>query len=341
MKVVEYSTRPFEKESLAKANHKKHDITLISNLLSEETTFYAEGKDAVIVSVRDTLSAAVINKLAVYGVKYITTRSYSTAHIDTVAAKAAHIKIAHLSENYIYSIVKHALSLVTALNAKLISSQDPFKISNNSSSNNFFDFVVGIIGMGDFGLVTANVFKSFGYQVIYHDIQNNTPQNISQVSLDELYASADLISLRIPLNEQTKHIINKESLAKMKEGVILINTSNSYLVKLNDVLSALQKGKLGFIGMDVYEREFTHAQEKHDAEILNDSVLQELLIHPHALIIPYQEFLTAEILQEIAEETICNLDQWQANKCLGKACSCAKDCKVKNVIPANTQEEKL
>ncbi|TKB99122.1 NAD(P)-dependent oxidoreductase [Pedobacter cryophilus] len=336
MKVVEYSTRPFEKESLAKANHKKHDITLISNSLSEETTFYAQGKDAVIVSVRDTVSAPVINKLASYGVKYITTRSYSTAHIDTVAAKAAHIKIAHLPENYLYGIVEHALSLVIALNTKFILSPDSLKISDNSPEKNIFESVVGIIGMGDFGQVTANVFESFGYKVIYHDIQNS-----SSISLDQLYATADIISLHIPLNEQTKHIINSDSLAKMKDGVMLINTSKGDLVQLTDVLAALNKGKLGFLGMDVYDREFPKAQDKYDAETLKNPVLQELMVHPHALIIPYQEFLTSEILQEIAEETIHNLDQWQVNKCLGKACSCAKDCKVENVAPVNSQEKKL
>jgi D-lactate dehydrogenase len=335
MKVVEYSTRPFEKESLAKANHKKHDITLISNSLSEETTFYAQGKDAVIVSVRDTVSAPVINKLASYGVKYITTRSYSTAHIDTVAAKAAHIKIAHLPENYLYGIVEHALSLVIALNAKLILSQDSLKFLDNSSVKNLFESVVGIIGMGDFGQVTANVFKSFGYQVIYHDIQNN-----SQISLNELYASADIISLHIPLNEETKYIINSDSLDKMKDGVMLINTSKGDLVNLTDVLAALKNGKLGFLGMDVYDSEHHKVKDSYDLDTLKNSVLQELIVHPHALIIPYHEFLTAEILQEIAEETIHNLDQWQVNKCLGNACSCAKDCKVENVTPVNIQEKK-
>lgn len=98
MKVVVYSTRPYEKEFLAKANHKKHDITLISNSLTEETTFYAKGKDAVVVNINDDVSEAIINNLASFGIKYISTRSHSIFHINHLAAHTAHIKIGHLSK---------------------------------------------------------------------------------------------------------------------------------------------------------------------------------------------------------------------------------------------------
>ncbi|MDA9555452.1 NAD(P)-binding domain-containing protein [Pelobium sp.] len=330
MKVVVYSVQPFEKEYLAKANSKKHDITLISNPLSDETTIYAEGKDAVIVYLTDDVSESVIQKLANYGVKYISTRSYVTNHIDKIAAKAAHIKLAHLPENYLYSLSEHALSLALALNTRLILSTQPKELILPMLKKDIKDYVVGIIGMGDLGEIAAKAFSGFGYQVIVHDLQHQEA-NAPFVGLDELYATADIISIHLPIGEQTVQFINQHSLAKMKDGVVLINGSRADLINIKDVLEALNTGKLSYLGLDVYDREFPNEEENHHFKINDDPYVIDLITHPNALVISYKEFLTSELLQNIAQETIKNLDLWQANKCVGKACACANACQTKKV----------
>ncbi|WP_051291042.1 2-hydroxyacid dehydrogenase [Pedobacter glucosidilyticus] len=342
MKVVVYSTRSFEKELLAKANQKKHDITLIANPLTDETTSYAEGKDAVVVFTSDDVSASVIQKLAHYGVKYIATRSVGTDHIDKQAAAAANIKIANIPSYSPHSIAEHVLTLVLALNRKIL-------LSTERSKN--FDFrldglvgftlygkTVGIIGLGEIGLITAKIFNGFGCKVLAYDQVKHQHTGIKHVGLEELYAKSDIISLHVPLTDETRHIINAEHLAKMKTGVMLINTGRGGLLNTNDVLQALKSGKIGALGADVYEYEHGLFFENHHQDKQKDCLLQQLLAFPNVMITPHQAFLTKEALQEIAQLTIKSLDLWQENKCVGKACACAKNCqkeaaKIKQLSP--------
>lgn len=332
MKVVVYSTRSFEKELLAKANQKKHEITLISNALTLDTASYASGKDAIIVFTSDDVSAPVIEKLAACGVKYIATRSVGTDHIDKDAAALAKIKVANVPSYSPHSIAEHALTLALALNRKLILSVErsknfDFRLEGLTGFN-LFGKTVGIIGLGDIGEVTAKIFCGLGCKVIAYDIQDKTVEGVENVSLNKLYASADIISMHVPLNPETKYIINQESLTKMKRGVMLINTGRGALINTADALAALDSGQLGFLGADVYEHEHGLFFEDHHEDVVKDPLLKQLLEKPNVVITPHQGFLTIEALEEIAAQTIKNLDLWQENKCVGKACACAKNCKA-------------
>ncbi|MFA6946565.1 MAG: 2-hydroxyacid dehydrogenase [Pedobacter sp.] len=332
MKVVVYSVKEFEKEFVARANKKQHDITLISNPLSLETAVYAQGKEAVVVSIHDDLSALVIDKLADQGIKYITTRSVSTDHIDRESAGKRKIKLANVPSYSPAAIAEYTLMLALSLSRKIISTVNSsrefdFRIDQHIGFN-FLGKTVGIVGLGEIGRATASLFKGMGCTVLGHDIKSFPSLDfIEEVSLDRLFEESDIISLHIPLTSETKHLINLQSLSKMKNGLMLINTSRGGLIKTSDLPKALKNGKIAYLGLDGYEFEKDLFYSNHREDRVKDPILEELLSFPNVIISPHQAFLTKEALQEIANLTIRNLDNWQAGKCSGKACVCADGCK--------------
>lgn len=337
MKAVAYSIKPFEKEYLAKANRKKHDITLISNPLGPDTAIYAQGKDAVIVFTNDDVSAPVIERLAALGVKFIVTRSAGTDHIDQAAAAAFGLKIANVPSYSPQAVAEHAVGMAFALNRQMMKADQhshEFDFRNDDLVGfNFSGKTVGVIGLGHTGQAVAAIYHGMGCRVIGFDAK--FPRNlryIKPVSLEQLLQTADIISLHIPLTDETRHFINQESLKMMKQGVMLINTSRGLLIDTADLLTALESRKVGYLGLDVYEFEKGLFFEDHQQDTVKDALLVKLLSHPNVLITPHQAYLTREALQEIADQTIKNLDLWQAGKCVGKACVCAKNCK-KTVQP--------
>ncbi len=331
MKVVAYSIRPFEKEYLAKANQKKHDITLISNSLSLETSVYAEGKDAVIVFTNDDLSAPVIKKLADMGIKYIATRSSGIDHIDRDEAAKFHIKLSNVPSYSPQAVAEHSVALAFALNRHIIQADNhsrQFDFRNDQLIGfNFQGKIVGIIGLGSTGAAVADIYHGMGCNVLGYDIApSKIPSYVKLVGLDNLLAKSDIISLHIPLTPETDQLINQETMAQMKDGVMLINTSRGALINSVDALSALERGKIGYLGLDVYEYEKGLFFEDHEHDNVKDHLLQQLMGHTNVVVTPHQAYLTKEALQEIANQTIKNLDLWQADKCVGKACICNKDC---------------
>lgn len=333
MKAVAYSIKPFEKEFLAKANQKKHDITLISNPLNIETAIYAEGKDAVVVFTNDDVSATVVDKLAELGIRYIVTRSVGTDHIDKEAAAKYSIKLSNVPSYSPQAIAEHAVTLAMALNRKLIKADHNshvFDFRNDGLIGfNFSGKTVGVIGLGATGMAAANIFRGLGCNVVGYDkYPPSEYTNVLPVELNDLLAVSDIISLHIPLTIETSHLIRKSTLDKMKAGVMIINTSRGAVIKTNDLLLALDNGKVGYLGMDVYEYEKGLFFEDHEFDKHKDPLIANLLERDNVIITPHQAYLTREALQEIANQTIHNLDMWQQDKCVGKACVCAKDCRA-------------
>jgi D-lactate dehydrogenase len=337
MKVVAYSIKSFEKEYLALANQKKHDITLISNPLSLETAAYAEGKDAVIVFTNDDVSAPVINKLADLGIKYIATRSVGTDHIDKIAAASRTIKLANVPSYSPQAIAEHTVALALTLSRHLIQSDEhshhfDFKLDELVGFN-FYGKTVGLIGLGHIGQAVAKIFKGLGCRVIgYDEVFPEYNDIIEPVNFDDLLTQSDIISLHVPLTDSTRHIINKTTLSFMKPGVMLLNTSRGALINTVDALDALEAGRIGYLGLDVYEKEKGLFFEDHEHDAVKDALLQKLMTHHNVIITPHQAFLTKEALQQIADQTIKNLDLWQLDKCVGSACVCAKNCRVAESI---------
>lgn len=336
MKAVVYSIQPFEKELLAKANNKKHDITLISNSLTLDTAFYAEGKDAVVVFTNDVLDKAVVNKLADYGIRYISTRSISTNHIDRETAAVRNIKVANVPSHSQNSTAEHTLAIALALNRKIIPAgleTKNFDYSLDGLTNfNFSEKTVGILGFGKIGKQTAQIFQGLGCKVIVNDLiinHKNTPFPV--VSFEKLLKTADIISIHIPSNEDNKFIINSENISKMKNAVMLLNTSNNNLVDISAVLQALKNKKIGYFGSSISEKNgelFFNTNHNQQSA----AIIKELKNLKNVILSPQQTFLTHEALQEIAAQTIRNLDNWHLNKCTGSACACLYHCRKDEVI---------
>ena len=319
MKVVAYSIKVFEKEFLAKANQKKHEITLISNPLSLETAAFAEGKDAAIVFTNDDVSAPVINKLATLGVKYIVTRSAGTDHIDKKAAAKKGIQVANVPVFSPQAVAEHALALALSLNRHLVD-------ANNNAQQ--FDFrldeligfnlsskTIGVIGLGNIGKAVSKIYNGFCSKVIGYDIDPNINlPGVTRVDFETLLKQADLISIHVPLTPDTKYLINQKTIGLMKNGVMLINTSRGAVIKTMDALRGLESGKIGYFGLDVYEYEKGLFFEDHKDAMIKDPLLEKLMHHPNVLVTPHQGFLTKEALVAISNETIKHLDLWQAEK---------------------------
>ncbi|GLU56903.1 2-hydroxyacid dehydrogenase [Dyadobacter frigoris] len=316
MKVVAYSVKTFEKKFLARANQKKHDITLISNALSLATCGFAEGKEAVLVSANDDVSALVINKLADIGIKYIATRSAGTDQIDKKTAELRGIELASVPAYSPTSIAEHAVALAMALNRHLIQADADshhynFKLDGLTGFT-FSGKTVGIIGLGNTGQAAAAIFNGMGCHVLGSDVfPNDKLERIEQVSLETLLDQSDIISLHLPLTPQTKHMINASSIALMKNGVMLINTSRGALINSADLPDALDQGKIGYLGIDVYEYEKDIFYGENSSSQVKDVLLLKLLAYPNVIITPHQAFLTIEALEEIASQTILSLNHWQ------------------------------
>ncbi len=316
MKAIVYSTRPFEIDLLNEANKNQHQLTLLAEPLTEKSIDLAAGNAAIVVFTNDEVSETIVKKMKELGVKYIATRSVGTDHINKKAAEEANISIANVPSYSPHSIAEHAVMLVLALNRKLILANQRVKEFDfrleGLTGFNLFGKTVGLIGLGTIGKVTACIFNGFGCKVIAYDIKAEEEiAHIKMVSLDELYATADIISLHIPATTEDKYLINSQSLAKMKKGVMLINTGRGSLIHTTHALEALNTGQLGYLGADVYENEHGLFFENHRNDAQKDPILLQLLAHPNVIITPHQAFLTIEALKEIAAKTIENLNEFE------------------------------
>lgn len=316
MHVIVYSVSSFEIEYLENANKMKHEMILKSEPLRLESAGLAEGAEAVVIFTSDDASEPVINILGDLGVKYIITRSSGTDHIDLNAAEKRGIKVANVPSYSPEAIAEQAVMLALALSRKLIDTSRlvhdyNFKIEKHVGFN-FFGKTVGLIGLGSIGKAAAAIFKGLGCRVIAFDIDMGQKiEAIEMVSLDAIFQQSDIISLHAPSNKSTRHMINMETISQMKDGVMLINTSRGALIKSEDVLAKLEVGKIGYLGLDVYEFEKGLFFEDHSNDADKDQLLQKLINHKNVIITPHQGFLTREALKEIAQITMGNIDAWE------------------------------
>ncbi len=322
MKVLVFSSKDFEIPYLEKANNKKHQLTFIKDALSSETAMKAIGYDAVSIFSADEACFITIEKLNDFGVKYITLRSVGYDNVNLRAASRLGIKVANVPEFSPYAIAEHAVALVLALNRKLIESN--FRVNHfNFNLNDLVGFdlnntTVGIIGTGRIGSVMCKIMHGFGCQLIGYDIEENTQltehYDLQYTTLQDLCAQADIISLHVPLNSDTHQLINEELISEMKNGVIIINTARGAIINTEHVIDGLINGKIGALGIDVYENERDIFFRDHSQKIPNDDLLLRLNALPNVLITGHQAFLTDDALTNIAETTIENLDCWNSEK---------------------------
>lgn len=270
----------------------------------------------------DDASTSVVEKLNSVGIKYIAVRAVGYDNVDIKKAGELGIKVANVPEYSPYAIAEHAVGLMLALNRKLITADDQVH-HNNFTVGNLIGFdlhkkTVGIIGTGRTGSVVAKILNGFGCKLLGYDIKQNKELSekygLEYVDLKTLCSSADIITLHAPLNPSTKYLINKKILDEMKQGVMLINTARGAVINTQDVIGATGSGRIGYLGLDVYEKEKGVFFYDHSKEKISDDMLEKLMSFPNVIITPHQAFATNEALTNIADTTFYNIDCWSQNK---------------------------
>ena len=324
MDTVIYSTHEFEREYLLKANAGKHNLRLLNVPLNGETAYLAKGAKAVSIFVNDDASASVLGKLSEAGIKSLVLRSAGYNHVNLEKAKQLGLRIARVPAYSPYAVAEHAVALMLALNRKLIRANNRVHDLNFSLNGlTGFDMhgkSVGIIGTGQIGAVVARILYGFDCKILATDQVENKilkeEYNVTYTDLETLYKESNIITLHVPLTSVTRYMINKESINKMKSGVMLINTSRGALVNTKDVIEGLKIRQIGYLGIDVYEEEAGLFFEDHSEDVLQDDTISRLLTFNNVLITSHQAFLTNTALDNIASTTIYNLDCFESeSKC--------------------------
>ncbi|ARV07098.1 hydroxyacid dehydrogenase [Polaribacter sp. SA4-10] len=322
MKTLVYSAKDFEIPYLEKANCKKHEFTFLEASLSSESAVKAIGYEAVSISSSGKASTIVIEKLKDFGVKYITLRAVGHDNVNLKAANTFGIKVANVPAYSPCAIAEHAVGLLLTLNRKLIEANKRAK-SFNFNLNNLIGFdlnnkTIGIVGTGKIGAIMTKIMHGFGCELLGYDIVENEElikkYGMQYQSLEALCKKADIISLHVPLNSETHHLIDEDLIDKMKPGVVIINTARGAVLNTEDVIKGLRSGIIGALGIDVYEKERGLFFTNHSNDIITDEMIIKLNAMPNVLITGHQAFLTEEALTNIAETTIYNLDCWSKNR---------------------------
>ena len=325
MNVAIFSAKKYDREFLNAANSTLHKLRFFEPQLNEETVNLATGFEAVCVFVNDQVTASVIAKLRSLGVRLIALRCAGYNNVDLPAATKHGITVVRVPAYSPYAVAEHAIALMLALNRKV------HRAYNRVREGNFaldglvgFDMhgkTVGLIGTGQIGIVVAQILTGFGCPTLAFDpIPNPTCDSLGvhYVELNELLAQSDVISLHCPLTPENKHIINDPAIARMKNGVMLINTSRGALLDTVAIVGGLKSGKIGYLGLDVYEEEEEIFFEDRSGLILGDDVFARLLTFPNVIITGHQAFFTREALLNIAAKTIDNITRFENNQPLEK-----------------------
>ena len=281
--------------------------------LNRDTVTLAAGFDAVCVFVNDTVDAVVVDKLHQLGVKAIVLRCAGFNNVDTKACEGK-LRVFRVPAYSPHAVAEHAMALLLTINRRThkayIRTRD-FNFSLQGLAGfDLYDKTVGIVGTGKIGRVFADICKGFGMKILAYDKFPNPDAGLDYVDLPELFAQADIISLHCPLTEETHHLINADTIAMMKKGVTIINTSRGALVDTEALINGIKEKKVGAACLDVYEEEGDFFYEDFSGHIVQDDKLVRLIAMPNVIVTSHQAFLTSEALDNIAATTVNNLTRF-------------------------------
>lgn len=320
MNVAVFSSKPYDRLFLENANAGRHQLKFLEPRLTPETVALADGHDAVCVFVHDDVNAEVIRVLGEQGCKLIALRCAGFNNVDLARATETGISVVRVPAYSPTSVAEHAAGLILTLNRKFHRAYNRVREGNFSLDGLAgFDMAgktVGVIGTGKIGQAFVRIMLGFGCRVLLHDpfeVDELIRAGATYVDLSQLYAESDMISLHCPLLPDTHHLIDVSSLTAMKDGVMIINTSRGALVNTHDAIEAIKSGKIGALGLDVYEEEGGIFFENMSDKIIDDDLLMRLLTFPNVLITSHQAFFTREALQNIAHTTLENIGHFAEN----------------------------
>ena len=273
----------------------------------------ANGFDAACVFVNDTVDAVVVDRLYEMGVKAIVLRCAGFNNVDIKACEGK-LRVFRVPAYSPHAVAEHAMALLLTINRRTHKAYIRTREFNFSLQGlagfDLYGKTVGIIGTGKIGRVFADICKGFGMNVLAYDKFPAANSGLNYVELPELFEKSDIISLHCPLTEETRHIINAESIAMMKKGVTIINTSRGALVNTEDLITGIKDRKVGAACLDVYEEEGDLFYEDYSGHIVEDDKLVRLIAMPNVIVTSHQAFLTNEALDNIAATTVNHLTRF-------------------------------
>lgn len=313
MKILFYDTKPYDEESFGKVLPRYPDVTVdfLKTDITEKTASLADGYDAVCVFVASDVNGKVIEKLASCGVKLILLRCAGFNNVDLGSTEKHGITVMRVPGYSPEAIAEHALALAFAVNRHIHKAYIKVRENNFSllglTGINFHGKTAGIVGTGKIGAAMCRACHGLGMQVIAYDkYKNPALPFVSYVELTDLLERSDLISLHCPLTEETYHMIDFAAIEKMKDNVILVNTSRGALISTDDLIRGIRMHKFAGVGLDVYEEEQENVFENREDDILETSVTARLLSFPNVIVTSHQGFLTEEALAAISDTTLGN-----------------------------------
>ncbi|EID32450.1 MAG: 2-hydroxyacid dehydrogenase [Prevotella sp.] len=330
LRIAFFDAKSYDIESFNAVNKDYNfDIRYYQERLSISTVPLAKGADVVCIFVNAECDAQVIDELINNGVKLIALRCAGFNNVDLKAAEGR-IRVTRVPAYSPHAVAEYAVSLMLSLNRKI------YRAVNRTRDGNFtlngllgFDMygkTAGVIGMGRIAKELIKILHGFGMNVMAYDLYPDhefaKQYDVKVVSLDELYANSDIISLHCPLTPDTKFLINQDSIAKMKKGVMIINTGRGKLINTEDLIEGLRSKQVGSAGLDVYEEEREYFYEDKSDKMIDDDVLARLLMVPNVVLTSHQAFFTAEALHNIAVSTLDSVKEFAEGKDL--------TCEVKN-----------
>jgi D-lactate dehydrogenase len=321
MRVAVFSSKAYDREFLGLANAGQHQLIFHEVQLTPTTAVLAQGCDAVCCFVNDILNAEVLQQLKAYDISLVVLRCAGFNQVDLAAAKQLGIVVARVPEYSPHAIAEHSLGLILMLNRHLHRAH--YRIRENDYSLNGllgFDLVgktVAVIGTGKIGRAFARIMSGIGCRVIAYDPFPNEcllREDVQYVTLAQVWAQADIISLHCPLTPATHHLISAETIAQMRTGVMLINTGRGGLIDTRAVIQGLKERKIGYLGLDVYEEEADLFFEDYSNQLLQDDVFARLLTFPNVVITGHQAFFTREAMTKIGRVTIDNINHFDSGE---------------------------
>ena len=314
MRILFYDTKKYDRNSFdnVKENYKDIEIDYLKTELTSKTAPLAEGFDAVCGFVSSEIGRDTLEILHKKGVRLVLLRCAGFNNVDIEAAKELNIRVMRVPGYSPEAVAEHAMALALACNRRLYKAYNKVRENDFSLDGlmgfNLFGKTAGIVGTGKIGAAMARICHGFGMKVITYDLyQNESIKDFAEyVSLDELLSRSDLISLHCPLMESTYHMIKIETIKKMKDNVLFINTSRGALVDTDDLIKGIRLRKFAGVGLDVYEEEAGNVFEDRSDEIMEHSITSRLLSFPNVIITSHQGFFTKEALYAIAQTTLEN-----------------------------------
>lgn len=321
MKVAVFSAKSYDREFLDGANaaaNAGHELSYFEVKLDLQSAVLAAGHEAVCAFVNDQLDRNVLEKLAAQDTKLVALRSAGFNHVDLEAAYDLDIRIGRVPAYSPQAVAEHTVALILSLNRKIHKAYARVREGNFALEGLLgFDLSgrsVGIVGTGKIGLCMARIMRGFGCQLLAFDPHPDPELEElggRYVELSELLSSSDIISLHCPLNPATHHLINRSAIDQMKPGVMVINTSRGAVVDTKAMIAGLKSGKIGYLGLDVYEEESDLFFENLSDQTIQDDVFARLLTFPNVLITGHQAFFTREAMSSIAQTTIGNISSFE------------------------------